>query len=81
MLHRPLMQDERLYSASEVAEKLGVSAGAVYKAVSDGQLPALRLGGRILFSWPDVLSHLKAHNTTHNTHHDQTTGGQTQDAH
>lgn len=79
MLHRPLMRDERLFSAQEIAEKLGVSTAAVYKAVSDGQLPVLRLGGRMLFSWPDVLEHLRASN--HNTTHGQNHGGQNEGAH
>ena len=36
------------YSAQEVALRLGVSAACIYKAVAQGDLPSLRLRGRIL---------------------------------
>lgn len=41
--------DERhTYTVDEVAERLGISRNAAYDAVHRGELPALRIGRRIV---------------------------------
>jgi excisionase family DNA binding protein len=36
--------DVRLLAPAEVAERLGVSRGTVYRCINAGELPAVRLG-------------------------------------
>lgn len=43
------MSDERLtVTVTEAAELLGISRGMAYECVRTGELPSVRLGGRIL---------------------------------
>lgn len=43
------MSEERLtLTVAEAAELLGISRGMAYECVRTGQLPAVRMGGRIL---------------------------------
>ena len=51
---KPDNQSERLWTAEQVAHYLGVSKSWVYRAATDGTLPALRLGGVVRFDAVDV---------------------------
>jgi excisionase family DNA binding protein len=44
----------RLLTVSEVAEATGLSSNAVYRAISDGQLRASKLRGRLRVQLADV---------------------------
>jgi excisionase family DNA binding protein len=45
---------ERLLTAAELAELLSVPAGWPLEQARAGNLPHLRLGRYVRFSWPDV---------------------------
>jgi excisionase family DNA binding protein len=36
------------YTVDEVAQKLGISRGAAYEAAKSGEIPAIRIGRRIV---------------------------------
>ena len=38
----------RFYSVAQVAAMLGMSAMTVYRAISDGEFPAIRVRGRLI---------------------------------
>ena len=38
----------RTYNCDEVAALLGISKGSAYAAVRSGQIPGLRIGGRVV---------------------------------
>ena len=40
--------DSLTFTVTEVAKLLGISRGAAYEGVREGQIPALRIGRRIL---------------------------------
>jgi len=44
------MTEKVAYSVRETAEALGLHPNTVYELISDGKLPALRLGRKILVS-------------------------------
>jgi len=44
----PEAQEKLTYSADEAARRLGISKNLVYKLVHNGELPAIRLGWRLL---------------------------------
>ena len=51
-----------VYSCAEAAELLQVSLASVYAAVERGQLPAFRLGRRVLIPRQALLEQLAAPN-------------------
>jgi len=51
---------ERLLSAKELAEKLGVHVNYVYGLAASGQLPSFRIGGTRRFRWSEVEAWLEA---------------------
>lgn len=54
---------ETLLTPEQVADRLQVSRKTVYRWISAGDLPALKLGGRtIRVSWPDVLAMIRHQN-------------------
>lgn len=59
--------EQRTFSAKEVADALRVSVSTVYGLVKRGELVAIRIGDRVLFSssslsakWPEIFGY---HNT------------------
>lgn len=42
------MKDRLVYSVPEAAEALGVSAWLAYRLIARGELPAIRLGRRVV---------------------------------
>lgn len=50
---------ERLLTAKELADKLGVHSNYVYALATSGQLPSFRIGGNRRFSWSEVNAWLK----------------------
>ena len=42
------MTTRRTYSVPEVAEMLGISRASVYVCIQRGEIPSLRLGGRVV---------------------------------
>lgn len=45
---------ERLLTADEVAERLGIHPKTIYLAARTGKLPCRRLGGAVRFVWSEV---------------------------
>jgi excisionase family DNA binding protein len=53
--------DERpLVKVVEVAKRLGVSEEWVYRAVSEGRIPSVRVGATVRFQLSDVEDFIKA---------------------
>lgn len=50
---------EPLYSAAEIAEALGFSAGTVVDWAERDELPSFKLGGRLRFRESEVLAWLE----------------------
>jgi excisionase family DNA binding protein len=50
---------ERLYTAAEIGEALGFSAGTIVDWSERGELPAFKLGGRLRFRESEVLDWLE----------------------
>ena len=50
MVIKALHVQKIAYSAKEASEILGVSVGAVYDGIAQHQIPAVRIGRRILIS-------------------------------
>ncbi|HOM82038.1 MAG TPA: excisionase family DNA-binding protein [Armatimonadota bacterium] len=51
--------EQRLLRASEVAPQLGLTTGRVYQLISEGVIPAVRIGGRVRIpeaAWEKWLS-------------------------
>jgi excisionase family DNA binding protein len=48
-----------LLTIAETRARLRVSRSTLHQAVKRGAIPCLRLGGRVLFSWPQVLAALE----------------------
>ena len=48
MTHTPL--ESRTYTVAQVAELFGVNQQSVYKYAASGEIPAIRLGRRWVFS-------------------------------
>lgn len=42
------MQDTKLHSVPETAERLGVSPATVWRCIKDGRIRAVRIGSRVL---------------------------------
>ena len=42
------LKDRAVLTVDETAETLGISRNSAYKAVAEGQIPAIRVGKRIL---------------------------------
>lgn len=53
------MSDDRLLTAAEVAERLGVPETWVYRAARSGKLPSVKLGHYVRFRWSDVEAWLE----------------------
>jgi hypothetical protein len=47
---------DSLLTAASIATRLGMSEAAVRIATSRGKLPAVRLGRRVRYRWPDVVA-------------------------
>lgn len=45
---RPSGEAPRFYSVAQVAAMLGMSSMTVYRAISDGEFPAIRVRGRLI---------------------------------
>ena len=59
---------ERLgYPPKEVARKLGLNEKTIYDAIKVGEIPALRIGRRIIITAPVLERLLKHGNTSGNT--------------
>ena len=58
------LQGRATITVEEAAEVLGVSRGLAYEAVRTGDLPALRIGRRVLIPVPQFLSLLGRSNGT-----------------
>lgn len=52
-------EPERLLTVPEVLGKLRVSRKTLYDHIRQKKIPAIKLGRRVLFCWPDVLDSLK----------------------
>ena len=50
---------EDMLSADDVAEMLGVNRKTVYEYATKGEIPCKRLGRRLLFYRPTILSWLE----------------------
>ena len=46
-------------NVSEVSELLGISKSFVYQLVGEGELPAIRLGKRILFTKERIVEYIE----------------------
>ena len=51
--------NERLLTASELAERLGFTAGTIVDWVERGGMPAFKVGGRLRFREKEVLAWLE----------------------
>lgn len=52
-------QEDKLLSRKQAAQKLGVSLPTLWKITKSGALPALKLGGRILYKNSELMACLK----------------------
>lgn len=57
----PVGADDEMLTKKELAAKLKVSVRCIENWQSAGYLPFLKIASVVLFHWPDVLAHLKAH--------------------
>jgi excisionase family DNA binding protein len=48
------------YEVPELAEQLGISRNSLYKAIKRGQVPCIRLGGRIILPRPAIDEWLRS---------------------
>jgi excisionase family DNA binding protein len=55
-----LPSNKPTYTVAEAAEAVGISRNAAYEAVRRGQIPSLRVGGRILIPRERLLQVLRA---------------------
>lgn len=53
------MNDKITLNVNEVAELLGISKSFVYQLVGAGELPAIRLGKRILFTKERIMDYIE----------------------
>ncbi len=53
------MRDEKLADVPEVADYLGVTRGWVYQKAASGELPSMRIGRYVKFSWPAIKAYLE----------------------
>lgn len=52
---------EQHYSCRQIAARLGVSHGTVWKAVSEGRLGAVSFGYRLLIPESAIIDYLETH--------------------
>jgi excisionase family DNA binding protein len=57
------VNDERLLTAREVAERLGVARATILRWTRRGELPAFKLGRALRYREAEVESWLAAHST------------------
>ena len=53
----------KLYTVSETAELLRLSASKVYRMLSLGELQCIQIGNRKMVCYEDILDFLKLHRT------------------
>ena len=58
------MTTRRTYTVLEVAEMLGISRSTAYECVRRGEIPSLKLGGRVVISRMAFEALLDAHTPT-----------------
>jgi len=54
------MNDRRWLSVREAASRLNIHKITMYKLAAKGQVPAARLGGRLLIDWKRLEDRLEA---------------------
>ena len=59
----PVAPSERLWTVREVAQYLALPCGAVYKLVAAGEVPCIRVGGRLRFRKSDIDVWLESRKT------------------
>jgi excisionase family DNA binding protein len=52
--------DRRWLNVREAASKLGVHEITLYRLIAKGQVPAAKLGGRVLIDWQKLEAELEA---------------------
>jgi len=61
------MTTRRTYTVREVAEMLGISRSTAYECVRRGEIPSLKLGGRVVISRTAFEAILGEHTPTATT--------------
>ncbi len=55
--------DRQFYTPAEIAGAVGLTSGRIYQLIHDGELPAVRIGGRIrvpVDAWQEWLRQKRA---------------------
>ena len=59
-----VISSQRLLEPKEVAQRLHVSSGFIYKLIRSGQLPAVRLGTAVRIAPADLQEFLETNRTS-----------------
>lgn len=69
-LHQQInSEEEKFLSRKQAAQKLGISLPTLWKITKSGAIPALRLGGRIVFRQSELMACMKPIQTMKHKRH------------